>query len=147
MLLILRFLTICVLIIKELEELANEVEETSESFVNLAATWDAWHRPDPNLPSQLRAAKQSPDPNFESHLKDMYLKGKSDDRPSPNLPSELRLMKYKNMANVQKLAAKVLRDSQQNAELAAELDEIADEISESASMYESKANAIKTKKY
>ena len=102
----------------ELEELAQEIEETNETFINLATQWDAWNRPSPDLAKELRATKsvQSPDPNFEAHLKDIYKKGQAGDRTSPDLPSELRMMKYKNMANVQKLAAKVLKEI--NSELA-----------------------------
>lgn len=101
-----------------MEELAQEIEETTETFINLATQWDAWNRPSPDLAKELRANKsvQSPDPNFEAHLKDIYRKGRAEDRASPDLPSELRMMKYKNMANVQKLAAKILKEV--NPELA-----------------------------
>ena len=107
----------------ELEELAAELEESSENFVNLATTWDAWNRPSPDLPRELRKQKDinAVDPNFEAHLAAMYLKGKNDqDRSSPNLPSELRMLKYKNMAKVQQLAAKTLREGD-NKELAVEV--------------------------
>jgi hypothetical protein len=42
-------------------------------------------------------------------------------RPSPDLPSDLRMLKYQNLANVQKLAAKKLRERNGNFELAAEV--------------------------
>lgn len=107
----------------ELDELASELEEATENFVNLATTWDAWNRPSPDLPRELRKQKDlnAVDPNFEAHLSAMYLKGKNDgDRSSPDLPSELRMLKYKNMAKVQQLAAKKLRESN-NKELAVEV--------------------------
>ena len=50
-----------------------------------------------------------------------FLQGKDESRPAPELPSELRMMKYKNMASVQKLAAKVLKEKSENAELAIEV--------------------------
>ena len=41
----------------ELEELADEMEETHEHFVALAESWDAWGRPDPDLPLNLGRKK------------------------------------------------------------------------------------------
>ncbi len=99
--------------------------------VNLATSWDAWKRPSPDLPKELRQKKDlnTVDPNFEAHLPSMYLKGKNDqDRPNPDLPSELRLLKYRNMAKVQQLAAKVLRDNGENKELAIEVKYFSDQI-------------------
>ena len=68
-------------------------------------------------------------------------------RPSADLPTELRMLnlKKKNIANVSRILSKTLKDK--NTELAAELSEISDEISESVSIFEAKANAIKDKKY
>ena len=84
----------------ELEELADEMLETSEKFTAAAQTWDAWGRPDPELAAQLRAQAElsavkgtKSDPNFVAHLPDLMKKGVSDDRPTPDLPSELRLLK------------------------------------------------------
>ena len=86
----------------------------------MVGRWDAWSRPDPELPSKLRQEnKAETDPNFEAHLNQMFLKGRGE-RTDYDLPSTLRLLKYKNMASVQKLAAKALR-SNNNAELAAEV--------------------------
>merc|ERR1719197_1391234 len=53
----------------ELEELADEINETHEKFVQLAGTYDAWHRPDPDLPKQLRRQEEErkrdlADPNY-----------------------------------------------------------------------------------
>ena len=134
----------------ELEELADELKETHEQFVQVALHYDAWSRPDPNLPGQLRA-KFSPtiDPNYEENLKKFMQKGKLEDRPLPDLPSQLRLMKYANMAKVKRMAAKELRETniRDNVELAAELDEIAQEMEESHAKFEQLAetfNAMKT---
>lgn len=127
----------------ELDELADELGETSEKFVQAAMYWDAWKRPSPDLPSDLRTQKKrlenreealknaGNDPNFEEHLESMMNAAKAEERPSPDLPSELRMMKFRQTAAVQRLAAKELRASSNNLELAAELDEIADEIEES----------------
>ena len=124
-----------------MEELATELDETKEYFgkyiiyhktpfyqlntcydisVNMVGRWDAWSRPDPELPSKLRQEnKAETDPNFEANLNKMFLKGRGE-RTDYDLPSTLRLLKYKNMASVQKLAAKDLR-ANNNAELAAEV--------------------------
>lgn len=107
----------------ELEELAIELDEATENFINLATSYDAWNRPSPDLPRELRKQKDinTVDPNFEAHLGAMYLKGKNDEgRSSPDLPSELRMLKYKNMAKVQQLAARKLRENNNN-ELAIEV--------------------------
>lgn len=81
----------------------------------LAATqWDAWNRPSPDLPRELRAKSDlenvMTDPNFEAHLSDFLGKGMME-RPSSDLPSTLRLMKFKNTADVKRLAAKELKTS------------------------------------
>jgi hypothetical protein len=92
--------------------------------VALAATWNAWTRPSPDLAHDLRveadSEKRKIDPNFEAHLPDMLKKGASE-RPSYDLPSELRLLKFKNMASVKRLAAKAIREVGENLELAAEV--------------------------
>ena len=48
------------------------------------------------------------DPNFEEHLGDFLKRGKGE-RPDYELPSDLRMLKYKNMAEVKKIAAKELK--------------------------------------
>jgi uncharacterized coiled-coil DUF342 family protein len=123
----------------ELEEIADEVAETNEKFVQVATYWDAWSRPSPDLPKQLREkaeAGKKVDPNFEANLPKMLDAGTNEDRSSPDLPSELRLLKYKQSASVKRLAAKELRSSSSNVELAVELEEIADEIDETHKHYE-----------
>jgi len=121
----------------ELEEIADELESTHEKFVQAAMAWDAWNRPDPNLPRELRdkfdLEKRMQDPNFDEHLGEFMKKGLAE-RPDPTLPSELRMMKYKQAASVKRIAAKELKATG-NSELAAELDEIADEIEESHSRF------------
>lgn len=132
----------------ELEELADELKETHEQFVQVALHYDAWSRPDPNLPGQLRA-KFSPsiDPNYEENLKKFMQKGK-EDLSLPDLPSQLRLKKFANMAKVKRIAAKELRETniRDNLELAAELDEIAQEMEESHSKFEQLAETFNAMK-
>lgn len=125
----------------ELDELAAEMEETSEKFAALAETWDAWGRPDPDLPSQLREkAMPKVDPNFEEHLPEMLKKGMQD-RPDPELPSSLRLLKYKQSASKKRLAANELKAI--NPALAEEVADIAAEIEESHERFEALALAMK----
>ena len=129
----------------ELQEIADEMKETAEKFVKAAETWDAWGRPSPDLGSDLRLKQkqlkgESSDPNFLANLPDMLKKGQGP-RPDYDLPSELRLMKYKNMAGVKRLAANALKTT--NAELAAELDEIADEIEEAHWRFVEMSNSMK----
>lgn len=125
----------------QLEELADELSETSEKFgasiceefshtfvtiwfasisVKAAEAWDAWNRPDPDLPRKLRNSNKKPenDPNFEEHLPGFLKKG-LEERPDAELPSALRLLKYKSSVSVKRLAAAELRTS--NEELAAEV--------------------------
>ena len=130
----------------ELEELADELKETHEQFVQVALHYDAWSRPDPDLPGKLRA-KFAPtiDPNYEENLKKFMLKGSSGDRPMPELPTQLRLMKYGNIAKVKRIAAKELRQTN-NLELAAELEEIADELEESHAKFEQLAETFNAMK-
>lgn len=134
----------------ELEELADELKETTEKFVAAAETWDAWGRPSPDLASDLRVKAElagkramSSDPNFVAHLPDLMKMGASDNRSAPDLPSELRMLKYKNSASVKRLAASELKKSSDNAELAAELEEIADEIEESHSRFVELSNTLR----
>jgi hypothetical protein len=133
----------------ELEELADELLETTEKFVAAAETWDAWGRPSPDLASDLRAKAElgkrgtSSDPNFVAHLPDLMKQGASDDRPAPDLPSELRMLKYKNSASVKRLAASELKKVNNNSELAAELEEIADEIEESHLRFVELSNTLR----
>ena len=129
----------------ELEEIAAEMKETAEKFVLAAETWNAWGRPSPDLPSELRLQQknlkgESTDPNFLANLPGMLKKGQGP-RPDVDLPSELRLMKYKNMAGVKRLAASALKTT--NPELAAELDEIADEIEEAHWRFVEMSNSMK----
>ncbi len=128
----------------ELEELADEMEETHEHFVALAESWDAWGRPDPDLARQLREKKYPPtDPNYEAHLDEFMKKGQEEDRPGPDLPSQLRMLKYKNMASVKKLASAEIKKSGLNEALAEELSDIAEEIEESHQRFEDLAMAMK----
>lgn len=116
----------------ELEEIADELAETSEKFVEAAMFYDAWNRPSPDIAQKLRDFKElttKPDPNYEAHKESLIAAGLSPDRTSPDLPSELRLLKYKQSASVNRIAAKEIRPV--NKELAAEMDEIADELEES----------------
>lgn len=132
----------------ELEEMALEMSETSEKFVSIALEWDAWGRPDPELPNQLRQAKEVFDPNFEANKAKFMSAGRKDNRPDYDLPSELRMLKYKNVANVKRLAANEIRkQGTSNEELAKELEEIASEIEESHDNFVRVAEAIKSKKY
>ena len=129
----------------ELQEIADEMKETAEKFVKAAETWDAWGRPSPDLASDLRLKQkqlkgESTDTNFLDNLPGMLKKGQGP-RPDVDLPSELRLMKYKNMAGVKRLAASALKTT--NAELAAELDEIADEIEEAHWRFVEMSNSMK----
>ena len=119
--------------------MADEINETHERFVQLAGTYDAWHRPDPDLPHQLRQKEEErkkdlADPNYEAHVKDFMKKGQSEDRPDPDLPSSLRMMRYKYKANVKKLAAQELAEI--NPALAEELSEMAVEMEESHEQFE-----------
>jgi chromosome segregation ATPase len=126
----------------ELEEMADEMAETSEKFAKMAENWDAWGRPDPDLPSQLRKKKYPEgDPNYEEHLPDMLKKGSDDNRPEPDLPSALRMLKYKQSAGVKKLAASEIKPM--NEALAEELSEIAEEIEESHQRFVDLASAMK----
>jgi len=121
----------------ELEEMADEMLETHDKFVKLSTSWDAWSRPDPNLPSKLRA-------QFDRKVE---MENESDDykartklgldaagRPDPSLPSELRMLKYKQGATVKRMAAAEVRPK--DPELAAELEEMADEIEDSHRRFE-----------
>jgi hypothetical protein len=99
----------------ELEELADELIETSENFTAAASTWDAWGRPDPELASQLRAKAElsadkgtSSEPNFVAHLPDLMKKGVADNRPAPDLPSELRLLKVGRTTHVHLLSVPMI---------------------------------------
>jgi len=117
----------------ELEELADELKETSERFVAAAETWDAWGRPSPDLPQQLREKKfPTQDPTFEENLGRM-MKAGLQEREAPELPSALRMLKYKNSAGVKRIASSELKKKggAVNEALAAELEEVADEIEES----------------
>lgn len=126
----------------ELEEMAEEMAETSEKFAKMAGNWDAWSRPDPDLPSQLREKKYpEQDPNYEEHLPDMLAKGSDENRSAPDLPSELRMLKYKQSAGIKKLAASEIRPI--NEALAEELSEIAEEIEESHQRFMDLASAMK----
>ena len=137
----------------ELEELADELLETTEKFVTAAETWDAWGRPDPDLAANLRAKAElgkrgtSSDPNFVAHLPDLMKQGANDNRPAPDLPSELRMLKYKNSASVKRLAASELKKTNNNSELAAELEEIADEIEESHSRFVELSNTLRAQEF
>lgn len=133
----------------ELEELATELDETHEKFVQLAGTYDAWHRPDPELPNQLRQKEEErkkdlADPNYEAHVKGFMSKGRSEDRPDPDLPSSLRLMRYKYKASVKKLAAEEL--SKVNPALAEELQDMAVEMEESHEQFEKMVETMKGKR-
>lgn len=119
----------------ELEEIADELNDTHEMFVQAALVWNAWDRPSPDLGSELRAqadlrnVRSQEDPNFASHLPGFLAAGAADDRPDPELPSALRLMKFKNNAGTKRLAAQEIRSS--NPKLAQTLEEIASEMEES----------------
>lgn len=130
----------------ELEELADELAETHERFVDLSVSWDAWNRPDPATPQVLRTLAESgkgikSDPNFIANLPKMMGQGLSDNRMSPDLPSELRMLKYKNKAATSRIAAKELKDK--DSKLADELEDIADEIEMSHRKFEEMAANIK----
>lgn len=115
-------------------------------FVAAALNWDAWSRPSPDLPNELRKKeeerkKDTADPNYAAHLPAMMKVGRSEDRPSPTMPSELRLMKYKQGAAVKKLASRDLEKI--NPALAEELADMALEIEESHEMFEKMAASMK----
>eukprot|EP01039_Chlorochromonas_danica_P009171 gene9171-10124_t len=125
----------------ELEEIADELDDTREKFVEAALAWDAWNRPSPDLPRQLRAEADlhdmtnQPDPNYEANLEKFLKAGSSYERPSPDLPSDLRILKLRNMAQVKRLAAKELRTKNIDSALAEELEEFADELDESTNYF------------
>ncbi len=143
----------------ELEELAEEMAETTERFAAVAINSDGKNRPDPDLPHQLREAqkykmnaasiraekyKSHPDfedPNFDEHLPDMMKVGSSADRPDYELPRTLRMLKQS--STVEKRAAVEIRPL--NAVLAEELSEIAEEIDESHDRFVAIAEAMKDK--
>jgi hypothetical protein len=134
----------------ELEEIADELKDTQEKFVQVALEWDAWSRPDPNLPNNLRkkfedSKKDLEDPNFAAHVAGFLKRGKESNRPSPELPSDLRMMKYKQSASVKRLAANELRKSKssENLALAEELEDMAIEIDESHARFEVYAAAMR----
>ena len=65
------------------------------NLVEVALYYDAWNRPSPDLPSQLRdkatySGRFGGDPNYEAHLPDMMKKGTDSQRTAPTLPSKLR---------------------------------------------------------
>jgi hypothetical protein len=136
----------------ELEEIADELQESHENFVAAAIAWDAWNRPSPDLPRELRANAEkekiigTQDPNFAAHVSD-FMKAGTAERPSPDLPSELRMLKYKNMASVKRIAAKELKSKNINPALAEELDDLAAEMEESHEHFVQLANALKNKKF
>mgnify|MGYP001208657329 CR=1 FL=1 len=123
------------------------MSETHEKFVQTALQYDAWHRPDPELPSQLRKKEEEKkrdmsDPNYEAHLPDMLKAGSAEGRPDPDLPSKLRLMKYKQSAVVKRLAADEL--AKKNPALAEELADLADEIEESHKVFEEMVETMRS---
>jgi len=131
----------------ELEEIADDLNDTHEKFVNAALYWDAWSRPDPDLPRELRKKddekkKDLADPNFASNLS-KFMSAAKNDRESPDLPSELRMMKYKQSADVKRLAAKELKRTPGNEKMAEELLDIADEIEESHSKFVEMVNTMR----
>lgn len=120
----------------ELEEIADELSDTHEKFVTLSQTWDAWNRPDPNLPNKMRAQyerKVEMQDEQSEHMKEYMSKGRME-RPDPALPSTLRMMKYKQSAEVKRMAAKEVRAK--SPALADELEEMADEIEDSHKRFE-----------
>jgi len=128
----------------ELEEIADELAETSEKFVSLSQTWDAWNRPDPDLAKKLRQQyerKKEAEEEHEDALRDMT-KG-TIERSDPNLPSTLRMMKYKNTAEVKRMAAKEVRGK--DPKLAEELEDMADEIEESHKRFEIMVSDMKSR--
>lgn len=128
----------------ELEEIADELTETSEKFVALSQSWDAWNRPDPDLARKLRQQydrKKENEDEREDALRDMT-KGMGE-RPDPNLPSTLRMMKYKNSAEVKRMAAKEVRAK--DPKLAEELEDMADEIEDSHKRFEVMVSDMKTR--
>ncbi|KAJ1432758.1 hypothetical protein B484DRAFT_447626 [Ochromonadaceae sp. CCMP2298] len=118
----------------ELEEIADEMKETHERFVKAAMTYDAWNRPDPELPHQLRVqaelAKSQQDPNFAEHLEGFLAAGRAEDRPSPEIASELRTMTYSKPSGVKRKAALELRKLDPNCAIAQSLEDIAQEMDE-----------------
>jgi hypothetical protein len=112
--------------------------ETHEKFVQLSTTWDAWSRPDPNLPNKLRKEYdrkvEMADEAADEYASRTVVGGVGADRPDPNLPSQLRMLKYKQGAEIKRMAAKEVREK--DPELAAELEEMADEIDDSHKRFE-----------
>ena len=123
----------------ELEEIADELMDTHEKFVTLSTTWDAWSRPDPNLPSKLRAQYDRKVEMLDEA--EDYGKKSVVERPDPNLPSTLRMLKYKQGAEVKRMAAKEVRTK--DPALADELEEMADEIEDSHRRFEVMVSDIK----
>ena len=108
---------------QELEEIADDLNDTHEKFVALSESWDSWNRPDPDIARKLRQeaeAKKTTDPNFIAHLPQMMAKGSSD-RPSADLPSELRMLKYKQMASVKRIASQQIKNIKGSEKLSQEL--------------------------
>lgn len=129
---------------QELEEIADDLNDTHEKFVALSESWDSWNRPDPDIARKLRQeaeAKKTTDPNFIAHLPQMMAKGSSD-RPSADLPSELRMLKYKQMASVKRIASQQIKNIKGSEKLSQELAEIADEIEESHNRFEEMAKNL-----
>ncbi len=129
---------------QELEEIADDLNDTHEKFVALSESWDSWNRPDPDLARKLRQeaeAQKNKDPNFIANLPKMIAKG-SAERPSSDLPSELRLLKYKQMASVKRIASQEIKKIKGGDKLSQELAEIADEIDESHNRFEEMAKSM-----
>jgi hypothetical protein len=74
------------------------------------------------------AEEKFEDPNFDAHLPKMLNVGRSQNRPDPDLAKNLR-ERFKKMQTVKRAAAAALKKSN-NAELAIELEELADEFAE-----------------
>lgn len=129
----------------ELEEIADELMDTHDKFVKLSTTWDSWNRPDPNLPSKLRSEYdrkvEMADEAAEGYGK--LLGASADGRPDPSLPSQLRMLKYKQGAEVKRMAAKEVRPK--DPALADELEEMADEIEDSHRRFEVMVSDIKAR--
>lgn len=113
---------------EELSELAAEMDDTSHRFVESAENWDAWDRPDPELPNQLRAkafpaqGSDETDPNYAEHLEEFLTKGRAE-RPDPDYPTELRRVKEKAAAAKRAGAVELRKVATRNEALAAELEE------------------------
>jgi hypothetical protein len=73
-------------------------------------------------------AEKFEDPNFDAHLPKMLKVGRSQNRPDPDLAKNLR-ERFKKIQTVKRAAAAALKKSN-NAELAIELEELADEFAE-----------------